>query len=474
MRFLVPLLTSVVLAGAVSGQAQPSSGTSGGLDIEPYRSTVERIIEAALADSAAYDRLAYMGDMFGHRLSGSQSLEDAIDWILDEMNADGLDNVRGQPVLVPKWVRGQESATLVSPREESLTMLGLGGSIGTPTSGITAEVLVVRSFEDLAARAVDAQGKIVVFNVPFTTYGETVQYRVNGAVEASRAGAVASLIRSVGPFGMQTPHTGTMRYADDVEPIPHAALTIEGVELLQRLVNRGEHPIVTLNMEARFEEDVLSRNVIGELRGSELPDEVVVLGGHIDSWDVGTGMMDDGGGCIVAWEAVRLLRDLGLQPRRTIRAVMWTNEENGLRGATTYFDSVMVAGQLENHALAIESDGGVFAPVGFGFGGSDEAFSMLTPVAELLDPILTDSVRGERGITRGGGGADIGPLMRAGVPGMGLNTAGDRYFWYHHTPSDTIEVLTPDGVQRCVAAMAIMAYVVADMPGRLPFAPSGE
>ena len=468
MRFLVFLFTTTLVAAPAFAQGPSISPVSPGLDIEPYRDIVEQIIEAATSDSAAYNRLAYLGDVFGHRLSGSRALEDAIDWILDEMETDGLSNVRGQPVMVPRWVRGEESAELVSPRDENLTMLALGGSIGTPEEGITAEVLVVSSFEDLEARASEAAGKIVLFNVPFTNYGETVQYRLNGATAAARAGAVASLIRSVAPFGMQTPHTGTMRYADDVEPIPHAAITIEGAALLQRLADRGERPVVTLKMDAHFEDDVLSRNVIGEIRGSERPEEVVVLGGHIDSWDVGTGMMDDGGGCVVAWEAVRILHDLGLQPRRTIRVVLWTNEENGLRGATVYRDSVMAAGQIENHVLAIESDGGVFAPVGFGFGGSDEAFAMLEPIAELLDPVLSEGSRGRKGVTRGGGGADIGPLMREGVPGMGLNTDSDRYFWYHHSPSDTIEVLTPDGVQRCAAAMAIMAYVVADMPERLP------
>lgn len=441
--------------------------------VSQYQETVDRIIEAALADSAAYERLELLGDLFGHRLSGSESLEDAIDWILEEMEEDGFHNVRGQPVMVPHWVRGNESATLLSPREEELVMLGLGGSIATPSEGITAKVMVVNSFEELESRAAEAEGNIVLFNVPFASYGETVQYRVNGANEASRAGAVASLIRSVGPFGMQTPHTGTMRYADDVDPIPHAALTIEGAELLQRLVDRGETPVVNLKMESHFEEDALSRNIIAELPGVAHPEEIVVLGGHIDSWDVGTGMMDDGGGCVVAWEAVRILKELGLQPRRTIRVVMWTNEENGLRGANVYRDSLIAQGTLQNHVFAVESDGGVFEPVGFGFGGSDEAFAMVQPISELLEPVLAEGYEESRGVTRGGGGADIGPIMREGVQGAGLRTANERYFWYHHTPADTIEVLDPDDVQRCVAAMAVLAYVVADMPGRLPFTPPG-
>ena len=196
------------------------------------------------------------------------------------------------------------------------------------------------------------------------------------------------------------------------------------------------------------------------------------------AWDVGQGAMDDAGGVVVAWEAVRLLHDLGLRPRRTIRVVAWTNEENGLRGALAYADSVRAEGAMEDHVLAVESDGGVFAPVGFGFGGSEAAFRMVQPIEALLEPVLADSATVyARGIVRGGGGADIGPLMREGVPGMSLNTNAERYFWYHHSPADTVDKLDPGEVQRCVAATAILAYVVADMPEVLPHeavAPGGE
>ncbi len=452
------LLTALLAAPALA--QVPAS------PIEPYREVAARIIEAATADSAAYERVAYLADTFGHRFSGSESLEAAIDWILAEMEADGLEGVRGQPVMVPKWVRGEESARLMAPREEALTMLGLGGSIATPPEGITAPVVVVDSFEDLEARAAEAAGAIVLFDVPFTTYGETVRYRTEGAIAAARAGAVASLIRSVGPYSLATPHTGTMRYEEGVPRIPHAALSLEDALLLRRLAERGQTPVVTLTMGAQTEPDALSRNVVAELRGSERPEEVVVIGGHIDSWDVGQGAVDDGGGCVVAWEAVRLLKDLGLRPRRTIRVVLWTNEENGLRGALAYRDSV--AAEIENHVLAVESDGGVFAPVGFGVTASDEAFALIEPIEELLLPVLGESPVYPTGIVRGGGGADIGPLMREGVPGVSLNTEASRYFWVHHTPADTVDKLDPAHVQRCVAAMAILAYVVADMPQTLP------
>jgi carboxypeptidase Q len=235
-------------------------------------------------------------------------------------------------------------------------MLGLGGSIATPPEGIEADLLVVSSFDDLRDKADQAAGRIVLFNVPFTSYGETVRYRGLGAIEASKSGAVASLIRSVTPYSMQTAHTGAMRYDESTPKIPHAAITIEDAEYFAREQARGIVPRARLYMEAQTLPDAPSRNVVAELRGTEYPDEVVVMGGHIDSWDVGQGAMDDAGGCVAAWEALRILKELGLRARRTIRVVMWTNEESGLRGGRVYRDSV--ADAIENHILAIESDAG--------------------------------------------------------------------------------------------------------------------
>ena len=213
------------------------------------------------------------------------------------------------------------------------------------------------------------KGKIVLFNVPFTTYGKTVQYRYGGASAAAKAGAIASLVRSIGPFSMNTPHTGGMYYEEGIKKIPHAAITLEDAKMFQRIQDRGGKVTVKLKMDGHFIPDGWSRNVIGELPGSEFPEEVVVMGGHIDSWDVGQGAMDDGGGCVAAWEALRIIKELGLKPKRTIRVVMWTNEENGTRGGNAYRDNHM--DNLKNHILAIESDGGVFSPEGFGFTGSE-------------------------------------------------------------------------------------------------------
>ena len=428
--------------------------------VDRYRPAADRVIAAALADSAAWKRIADLTERFGHRFSGSASLEQAIDWIQVQMKADGLDNVRGEPVMVPHWVRGRESIELISPRRESLPMLGLGGSIGTPAAGITADVMVVATFDELKARAAEARGKIVLFNAPFTNYGATVAYRRNGAVEAARVGAVASVIRSVTPYSMRTPHTGSMAYDSTVRKIPHAAIAPEDADMIARMIARGARVRLKVTMGARTLPDVMSRNVIGELRGTERPDEVVVMGGHIDSWDVGRGAMDDAGGVVAAWEGIRLLKALGLRPRRTIRVVGWTNEENGMRGGNAYRDAHRA--EARNHVLMMESDGGVFTPRGFGFTGTDSAFAIIQQVGRLLEGI------GAGAITRGGGGADIGPMMELGVPGMGLNVDDTKYFWYHHTNADTIDKMSPREVSLATAVMAIMAYVVADMPDRLP------
>lgn len=429
------------------------------------RANANRLIDAALADSAAWNRIALLTDTFGARFSGTPALERAIDWVLAEMRRDSLENVRGEPVKVPNWNRGVESLELRSPRRTPLRMLGLGGSIATPPKGITAPVLVVTSFDDLRARAAEARGKIVLYDVPFTTYGQTVRYRGSGAIEAAKVGAVASLLRSVGPFGMETPHTGGMSYdtTGTVKKIPAAAITAEAASMLHRMQDRGERVVVHLHMSARMLPDTVSRNVVAELTGRETPEEVVVFGGHIDSWDVGTGAMDDAGGVVVAWEALRLMKKLGLRPRRTVRVVGWTNEENGLRGARAYRDRY--ANVLDKHILAIESDAGVFSPRGFGFRGTDSAYATVRAVASLLKRIGADSVG------RPGGGADIGPLIERGVPGMGLEVDGSRYFWYHHTPADNVDKLNPAEVARCVAAMAVMAYVVAELPEPLDRGP---
>jgi carboxypeptidase Q len=427
---------------------------------DKYQGTADRIITATLEQDASYNRLAYLCDAFGHRMSGSESLELSIDWILDEMKSDGLENVHGEEVMVPRWIRGNESAELIHPYNKKLPMLGLGRSVGTPHEGIESEVLVVGSYDELENRRDEVEGKIVLFDVPFTTYGETVQYRYGGASAAAKHGAVASVIRSITPFSMNTPHTGGMSYDEDIIKIPHAALTLEDASLIHRIQDLGEVPVIRLFMEAHFEKDSPSRNIIAELKGTEFPDEIVVLGGHIDSWDVGQGAHDDAGGCVAAWEAVRILKKLGLRPRRTLRVVMWTNEEYGLRGGKNYRDTHKE--ELENHILAIESDNGVFNPRGFGFTGSKKARELVKQVTDLLKPINADTTFDN------GEAADTGPLLEEGVPVMALKVDVSKYFWYHHTAADAMDKIDKEEFNRCVAALAVMSYVIADLEERLP------
>ena len=420
-----------------------------------YTATANRLIHTATNSPFGFKRLETLCDTFGPRFTGSANLENAIDWCMKEMKKDGFKNVHGEKVKVPRWVRGRESATLISPRHRALPMMGLGGSVGTPKEGITAEVLVVKSFEDLKTKTEQAKGKIVLFNLPFTEYRETVIVRRLGAIEASKAGAVASLIRSVGPFSMQSPHTGNMAYKDEVKKIPHAALSLEDAEMLARMQARGEKLKIQLNMEAHMLPDGYSRNVIADIPGAEHPEQIVIVSGHIDSWDVGQGAMDDGGGCVASWEAARLMLKLGLKPKRTIRVVLWTNEENGIRGAKEY--ARRHANDLKNHVLAIESDSGVFNPTGFGFLGSGKGMETIQAVGKLLNPIQAGEIK------KGCRGADVLKLITGGVPAMHLEVDREKYFWFHHTDADTTDKLDPAEFNLCVASMAVMAFTVADL-----------
>ena len=450
----LPILALTLAAAPLSAQGRSIT--------RDYRAAADSLIRAATRDSAAYLRLGELVDRFGHRLAGSPSLEAAIDWILAEMRKDGLSNVQGEPVMVTNWVRGQESVDLVTPRRAPLRMLGLGGSVGTPAEGITARVLVVSSFDELDRRRAEARGRIVLFDAPFTDYGETRRYRTDGAVAAARAGAVASLIRSIAPFSIRSPHTGRVSYQQEVPKLPAAALSNEDAMMLHRMQDRGDSVVVTLKMQARQLPDAQSRNVVAEVVGRVEPEEVVVLGGHIDSWDVGQGAMDDGGGSVAAWEAVRLIHKLGLRPRRTIRVVLWTNEENGVEGGQGYLERHR--GDLAKHAMAMESDGGVFNPRGVLVAGTAPAVEVVRQVGQLLRPIGADRVTKVDSSPE----ADIEPMVTLGVPGIGLDVDGSRYFWYHHTDGDTLDKLDPAEMGRCVALMAVMAYVIADLPDRLP------
>ena len=450
MRRLIPITPVALLTATLL--AQPLSDT--------YRDAAEKLIDAALADQDGYRKLSFLCDRIGNRLSGSTGLDKAIVWAAEQMRRDGLENVVTPRVRVPHWVRGAEHASVIEPVNRPLTMLGLGGSIATPRNGITAQVVPVGSFDELNRKGrSEVEGKIVLFNVPYESYGRTVEYRHGGASRAAKLGAVAALVRSITPVSLQTPHTGAMEYAADAPRIPAAAITIEDALLIQRLTDAGNKVTVHLEMEARMLGEVDSANVIGEIPGREKPEEIVVMGGHIDSWDVGAGAQDDGSGCVTALEAAHLIHKLGLHPRRTLRVVFWTNEENGGAGGKAYRE--WVGDKIHNHVAAIEMDGGAEKPIGFSVSAGANTTQMIATLRDfgkLLERIGASSIQ------PGGGGADIAPLMREGVPGLAPRTTGGHYFDWHHTRADTVDKVKPEDLRQNIAAMAVMAYVLAELP----------
>lgn len=458
-------LLSTIPAAAVAARSLPTHARgqtpTHAAWLAPYLEDVRRLIEAGTGSTFAWDRLAELCDTFGSRLTGSRNLELATTWAVEAMRNDGLKQVRLQKTKGPQWVRGEESLDIVDPAPSPLVLLGLGGSVATPPDGLTAPLLIVRSFDELQVRAADARGRIVLFDVPYTNYGQTVAYRVNGAITAARYGAMAALVRAVGPMGLRTPHTGSMAYAAGTPQIPAAAIPIEDAQRLARLASRKVPVTLRLRMAAETRPDVETANVIGEIAGREKPEEIVLVGGHFDSWDVATGASDDAIGCIVTWEAARLIRSLGLVPRRTIRVVLFTNEENGLRGATAYRDAHLP--DAARHVLALESDTGVFEPMRLGFSGSDRGRQVMTDVVDLLSPL------GFPALGPGGGGADIGPIAQAGhVPTMALHGDSARYFQIHHTPADVPERVDPKEAAKAAAGLAVVTWIAAEMEQALP------
>lgn len=454
------------IAGAVFTASLFAQNTSS--LTEQYREAANKLINASLADNGGMEKLDYLCDRIGHRLSGSPQLDKAVAWAAAQMKADGLSNVVTPLVKVPHWVRGNESASLLEPVNRPLHILGLGDSVGTPKKGITAPVVAVSSFEDLEKMGRAAiKGKIVLFNVPYEGYNQTVIYRTAGPSRAARLGAVAALVRSITPVSIQSPHTGELLYAEGFPKIPAAAVTIEDALLIQRLVDAGNRVVVHLEMDAHMLPDADSANVIGEIPGREWPNEIVVIGGHLDSWDVGSGAQDDGTGCITALEAVHIIHALGLTPRRTLRVVFWTNEENGGAGGEAY--RKWAGDTVRDHVAAIEMDGGAERPTGFGLSATGDLLSVLERVREigaLLARIDAASIQ------PGGGGADVAPIMMDGVPGLALRTVGTHYFDWHHSRADTADKVDLEDLRANIAAMAVMSYVLADMPTPLRQVPS--
>jgi carboxypeptidase Q len=439
-----------------------------------YRGIADKILAAAHGDRSAYQHLADLTDTVGHRLAGSPELDRAVQWGVAAMKAEGLANVHTEKVMVPHWQRGIEEASIITPHEHPLRVLGLGGSVGTVKGGVTAPLVVVHDWKELEAQKDRVKGSIVLFDVAMpafdehaledaTGYGKTVAYRFRAAVEAGKRGAVAVLMRSVTARSLGTLHAGAMGYVDDAPKVPAACVTVEDAQLLDRMVQRG--PVsIHLRMEDQILPDVESANVVGELVGKDKPDELVVIGGHLDSWDVGQGAHDDGAGIVTMLGAAALLHKLGLQPHRTIRVVFWVNEENGVRGAKAYAEQHK--DELAKTVLAVEDDTGGFAPQGFRADHHDKeaakrVVARIAEIASLLQPLHATKVR------EGGGGTDIEPMEAAGVPQVGLSVDMHTYFDYHHTDADTLDKVDPQMISDDVAAMAVLAYVVADLPGRV-------
>ena len=438
-------------------------------DVAAYGSAAKRIADANLTGEAAYRRVAALADQFGPRMTGSPALERAIVWAHDAFVADGQENVALDPVRVPIWQRGKESAEIVTPAPRRLAVLGLGGTVATPPGGLTAEVAAVASFDELAKLGTSVRGKIVLFNHPYPTdvpnaaagYGKSIPYRTEGATRAAAFGAVAALVRSLASASLGAPHTGQMHYGPGPQ-IPTAALSVEDAALLGRLAARG--PVtVHLVLEDGARPDAPSFNVLAELRGRVRPEEIVVIGAHIDSWDVGEGAQDDGAGVAIVMESLATLRRLGLVPRRTIRAVLYTSEEEGAQGGKTYAEAH--AKELPHHVAAFETDVGAGTPLGFRIDAGPEAVAEARELITLLAPL------GATLIDTGFAGADIAALRPAGVPLLGLFSDPTHYFDVHHSAADTLEKIDPPALGRNVAAMATMAYVLADRPTRWPVSP---
>lgn len=440
-------------------------------------SELKQIQQAALASDYAYRQTAHLSNNIGPRLSGSVQAQRAVEYVADELKRLGLE-VKLEKLMVPHWVRGIETGELVeypgqAPQTtQKIVLTALGGSIATPAEGLTAEVVVVNDFNELQLLGREkVAGKIVLFNVKFDrqmaaqgyggdAYGQVAGYRFAGASAAARQGAVASLVRSVGGSQNRLAHTGAMGYAQDAPQIPAAAVSSEDADLIEHLLKEGRVRL-HLTLTPQRLPDAVSYNVVADLKGSEKPEEVVIVSGHLDSWDLGTGAIDDAAGVAVAMQTAQLIKQLGLRPRRTIRVIAWMNEENGLVGGRTYAREH--ASELGNHYAAIESDRGAGHPLGFEAMVNPNVLPMIAPVSEVLRSQGAELIRQTEGTE-----ADISPIAAQGVPAFGLWQDTRTYFNYHHTAADTLDKVSPRELAENAAAMAVLAYALANLPQALP------
>jgi carboxypeptidase Q len=444
---------------------------------------LKKLQQAALASDYAYRQVAHLSNNIGPRLSGSAQAQKAVEYVAAELKGLGL-KVELEKVTVPHWVRGEETAALVEypgmaeKTTQKIVLTALGGSVATPEAGLTAELKVVRDFDELKSLDRErVEGKIVLFDYHFDkrmaaqghsgeAYGEAVKYRADGPSAAAKMGAVAALIRSVGGAEYRLPHTGATDYAKDVPKIPAAAVTAEDADLMVFLALQG--PVrMQLLLTPKQLPDAVSYNVIGDLKGSDHPEQIVIVSGHLDSWDLGTGAIDDGAGVAVSMQAANLMQQLHLRPKRTVRVIAWMNEENGLAGGKTYAKDHEK--EIANHFAVIETDGGAGHPLGINFGPKPEAKALLEPVARILQ----DSGAGILNFSENAGGADVGPLTKKGVPGLSPIQDNRTYFHYHHTAADTLDKIVPHELAENAAVVAATAYALANLEHPLPRGAAG-
>ena len=431
---------------------------------QDHEANIKKIYDAELYSGHTYQNLRYLCKEIGNRLAGSPGAAAAVEWTRQLMESYGFDTVYLQPVMVPHWERGGKDVVKIinsgKHGQLELTALALGNTHGTGAKGLIGEVVEVKSIPELKVLGEKVRGKIVFFNGPmdptmidaFTAYGGANAQRSAGAGEASKLGAIGSIVRSLSNRIDDIPHTGNQRYNPDFPKIPALAISTQDAELLSELL--AEQPDLKLYLESHGEmkPDKLSYNVIGEIRGSEKPEEIIAVGGHLDSWDVGEGAHDDGAGCMQGIEALRLYKEFGWKPKRTIRAVMWMNEENGLRGGQEYAKVAKEKG--EKHIAAIESDSGGFLPIGFSSSGSDEQRAKLASWAPYFRPYQVWNLE------KPGGGADIGPLRDRGPILIGLEPDSQKYFIYHHTEVDVFEAVDQRELELGAAAMTALVYLL--------------
>ena len=471
------------LASAFAQQAAPTSTSTPSPTATPIvfseqtLNELRRLQQAALASDYAYRQVAHLANNIGPRLSGSAQAAKAVEYVANELKAIGCE-VQLERVMVPHWERGEETAALVqfpgqaANTTQKIVLCALGGSVATAPQGIEADVLVARNFDELKPLpGATVAGKIVMFNYAFDrqmaaqghggeAYGEAVVYRSKGPSAAARQGAVACLIRSVGGADYRLPHTGQTDYAADAPKIPAAAVTAEDADLIADLVQQG--PVkMKLVLTPQTLPNVESANVIADIKGTEHPEQMIIVSGHLDSWDMGRGALDDAAGVAVSMETANLIQKLHLKPRRTIRVIAWMNEENGLAGSKQYAKDHEK--EIPNHFAAMETDNGAGHPIGIHVKGKFEIKKLLAPVSAVLQESGAGGTNFSEHI-----GADIEPLEKAGIPAFSPIQDSRFYFNYHHTAADTLDKIVPKELAENSAVVAVAAYALANMEQPLP------